>query len=65
MTRNKFIKPYGENTKYIDLINKNQALLRRAQFDMPQHSTKPLKIERKNKTNKVQKYLRHTTKPIK
>ena len=33
--KKKFIKPYDECTKFVDSLNKNKALLRRGQFDLP------------------------------
>lgn len=34
-THRKFVKPYGEHTKYVDSLNKNKQLLRRCNFDIP------------------------------
>lgn len=60
-SKQKFVKPYGENAKYTDLMSKNQILLRRGQFSKPIPPEREGSGEKKSKLIRIAKYSRHTT----
>jgi hypothetical protein len=53
----RFRKPYGENTKFTDTLNKNQSLLRRGQFNIPIQKEQTSYLKKISNANRIFKYL--------
>ena len=54
----KFIKPYGDLTKYVDILNQNKHLLRRANFDTSIESTYERKVTVEANSRKNSRYFK-------